>query len=459
MLPFLAIDFPAKLEVSIVPSRRLPDAGRALATDAEIREIEMYLMKSPDVTSPRRAMRRRRAWPLAGLLLLAMFGPGLLQAADGEDNPGAEDDPEAAEFEASLLGEATPMDSQGIELVGNPMPKMFSRWPEDLVIAPVPGRSPQIGWNLSLGAAYFLDKPKAGSETPPSIFGLFGKIAENGSYAYGGGTKLHLLNDNLRIVVGGGYGDVRYRYYGIGNSQGDLNMGLDILQRGPVFSGKASWRVWKKIYAGIGYMGGNIETRVRFAPNVPSSLFDPTLDVDVRAFTIPIEIDSRDHQQFPHSGWLVKLNSVFYRKSLGSDFDSETFKLVANHYRPMRGEDVLATRFVLRGTGEGAPFFVLSSFGGSTDLRGYPSGRYRDRMMYALQSEYRWQMSDRWVMTGFAGFGEVAEAFSDFGDNLLPATGVGLRYVLSAKHRVSLSLDAAVGNDGGEYYFGVNEAF
>jgi len=31
--------------------------------------------------------------------------------------------------------------------------------------------------------------------------------------------------------------------------------------------------------------------------------------------------------------------------------------------------------------------------------------------------------------------------------------------VLSAKHRVSLSLDAAVGNDGGEYYFGVNEAF
>jgi hypothetical protein len=33
---------------------------------------------------------------------------------------------------------------------------------------------------------------------------------------------------------------------------------------------------------------------------------------------------------------------------------------------------------------EDTPFFLLSTFGGSSDLRGYPSGRYRDRMMYAI---------------------------------------------------------------------------
>jgi len=80
-------------------------------------------------------------------------------------------------------------------------------------------------------------------------------------------------------------------------------------------------------------------------------------------------------------------------------------------------------------------------------------------MMYSMQSEYRWQYSDRWIFTGFAGVGEVAESFSDFGENFLPAVGLGTRFVLSQKHRISLSMDVARGVDGSEYYFGVNEAF
>ena len=150
---------------------------------------------------------------------------------------------------------------------------------------------------------------------------------------------------------------------------------------------------------------------------------------------------------------------MLYRESEGSDFESETFKLIVNRYLPMRDQDVLALRLFIKGTSEDTPFFLLSTFGGSTDLRGYPSGRYRDRMMYAMQSEYRWQYNDRWIFTGFAGFGEVADSFSNFGKNFLPAGGIGARFVLSAKHRVSLSADVAVGDDGTEFYFGVGESF
>jgi outer membrane translocation and assembly module TamA len=172
-----------------------------------------------------------------------------------------------------------------------------------------------------------------------------------------------------------------------------------------------------------------------------------------------MEIDSRDHEQFPRDGWLVKAKTMLYRESVGSDFEAETAKLIINHYRPMRDQDVLATRFVIKGASEDTPFFLMSSFGGSEDLRGYPSGRYRDQMMYAVQTEYRWHVKDRWIMTGFVGFGEVAEKLSNFGSNFLPAGGIGARFVLSEKHRVSLSADLAVGNDGAEFYFGVGEAF
>ena len=62
--------------------------------------------------------------------------------------------------------------------------------------------------------------------------------------------------------------------------------------------------------------------------------------------------------------------------------------------------------------------------------------------------------TDSFFTRGFEGFD-----FGGFGDELLPAAGVGARFVVSQKHRVSLSFDVAQGKHGTEYYFGVGEAF
>ena len=80
-------------------------------------------------------------------------------------------------------------------------------------------------------------------------------------------------------------------------------------------------------------------------------------------------------------------------------------------------------------------------------------------MMYANQTEYRWQFSDRWIFTGFAGFGEVAEQFSEMGKNFLPAAGLGIRFVISKKHKFVLSADIAKEKNGNELYFGVGQTF
>lgn len=338
----------------------------------------------------------------------------------------------------------------------NPFQALAKKWPEDLVIAPVPAYSPQIGWNLTLGGAYFLDSGEKNTDTPPSLIGGFAMAAENGSYAYGAGTYLHLLNDKFRVRAGAAYVDIRYRFYGIGNSIDFLD--VDILQEGPAYFLSGSWNIWKKLYVGLGYRRGTVDTRVRFVSS-PPAFFDPVLGLDLGAISIPIEIDSRDHEQFPRNGWQVSGKTVLYRESVGSDFEAETYKVSVNHYAPMRETDVLATRVVVRSASEDVPFFLLSTLGGDTDLRGYPGGRYRDRHMYALQTEYRWQFSNRWIFTGFVGVGEVADQFSEMGRNFLPAGGVGARFVLSQKHKVGLSLDVATGKDGTEIYFGVGEAF
>jgi len=364
-------------------------------------------------------------------------------------------------FSVSGAELALPEESAETELSGSALRRIADGWPPDLVIAPIPGRSPQLGWKLGLAGGYFLefDGEEEGTDVPPSIVGGYAMAAENGSYLYGAGAKFNLLDDKLRLSGGIGYADIRYQFYGIGNDAGDRDIGIDILQDGHLYFAEASWRVWRSAYVGLGLLGGQMDTRPRFRLPENQAFIDPVLSLDLGAITMPISIDTRDDEQFPREGWLVRTRWTLYREAAGSDFNTETFKFSANHYRPVRGSDVLATRVMVRSTSDDAPFFILSSFGGGTDLRGYPSGRYRDRMMYAVQSEYRWQLNDSWILTGFAGFGEVAGSVSDFGNNFLPAGGVGARYVLSKKHRVSLSADVAVGNDGAEFYFGVGEAF
>jgi outer membrane protein assembly factor BamA len=344
-----------------------------------------------------------------------------------------------------------------VDFEGNPLKRFAEKWPDDLVIAPVPGRSPQVGWTLALGGGYFLGPRDEDSDVAPSILGGFGWYAENGSYAFGAGGNLHLLDDDLRVKFGAGYMDVRYRYYGKGQQENDRGVSLDILQEAPMYFASASYRVWKKLYMGLGYLAGSVDTRPKIV--VDENFLDPTVSLDIGAITIPITVDTRDHEQFPRHGWLMDGRTMLYRKDAGGDFDAETYMISLNRYIPMRENDVLAFRGYFRTTGGNAPFFILSTFGGSSDLRGYPSGRYRDKAMYALQGEYRWAMNDKWIFTGFAGFGEVAPDFGGFGDNYLPAAGVGARFVVSQKHRVSLSFDIARGKDGTEYYFGVGEAF
>jgi hypothetical protein len=409
-------------------------------------------------------------WRTTHKTLCLLFVATLLHGADA--NAAKED--EADDFQElkrtferirgeSFLGpDAADLNFDDLDLLGNPLKEKVKGWPEDLVVAPVPGYSPQLGWTLKLAAGYFMDPRNPESKSPASIIGGGAMFSENGSTAFALGTYLHLMDDKLRVVFGAGKADVRYRYFindVLGSGQ---DIGVDVEQDGPLYFTKATWRVWKKMYLGVGYMAGSVNTSVRrppdFLPELPDDI-SPSVKFDIGAYIIPMEIDSRDDTNFPRSGWKIDGVAKFFRESAGSDFDAGVYKLNFNHYRPMRENDTLATRLIMKSSDGDAPFFLLSTFGGSTDLRGYPSGRYRDRKMYALQTEYRWHFNDRWIFTGFAGFGEVAERFKDFGDDFLPATGVGVRFVLSKKHKVSLSSDIAVGNDGVEFYFGVGEAF
>jgi outer membrane protein assembly factor BamA len=381
----------------------------------------------------------------------------LAAAADGQSAAERDFDLPGEDL-GSIVGNFGPA-LDDADFVGTPKAGFMEKWPNDLVIAPVPGYSPQVGWSVALASGFFLDMGTEDGETPPSLLGGFYWRSANGSTAYGAGGNFHLFDDNLRVKFGAGSADVRYRLYGFGPDFGDLNVSFEVEQEGPMYVASGSWRVWRKLYVGLGLLDSTITTKPRISFDGPLPFFDPTLKLDLGALIVPLEWDTRDHEQFPTSGWKINGRAMFYRDSYGSDFEAETYMVAANHYRPLGDGNVLALRAYARAVSGNPPFFLLSTFGGSKDIRGYPGGRYRAQKMYALQAEYRWQFSDSLIFTGFGGFGEVADNVSDFGKDFLPAVGVGARYVVSQKHRVSLSFDYAVGDGENEFYFGIGEAF
>jgi hypothetical protein len=122
---------------------------------------------------------------------------------------------------------------------------------------------------------------------------------------------------------------------------------------------------------------------------------------------------------------------------------------------------VLAASAQFCAAGGGVAYYDLCLFGASADLRGYETGRYRDRASWAVQGEIRRQFAERWGGVAFLGFGGIAPSAGDLLDesNVLPAGGVGVRYRPFRGNDVQLRVDIAIGENDHGLYLGIGEAF
>ena len=225
---------------------------------------------------------------IAGGALLLLLAGRVGWAETDEYAVDAEDD-----FELAAEEMADAMSDGGFELddakfAGNPMQRLFKRWPDDLVVAPIPGRSPQLGFQLTVVGGYFLGERDEAAGKRPSAIGGFAMASDNGSYAFGAGANLRFFDDRLRVQAGAGYADIRYKFYGFGDFVGDSGINIEIEQEAPLYFANAKWRFWNKLYAGIGFVRGDVETRTRvpLPPDWPVDLA-PSFNVDLGALWVP----------------------------------------------------------------------------------------------------------------------------------------------------------------------------
>jgi outer membrane protein assembly factor BamA len=180
----------------------------------------------------------------------------------------------------------------------------------------------------------------------------------------------------------------------------------------------------------------------------------------VFGYSFFINYDSRNHTYVPNKGELFRLRFTNFDKNIGSDYAFQAFELDYRKFIKITRHSVLAIHSLgLFNLGD-PPFRNLALLGGNSIMRGYYQGRYRDNKFWGAQVEYRFPIKGRFGGVAFAGAGQVAHVFSDFGmDRFKPSVGTGLRFAVLKQEKLNLRFDVALGNNSFNYYIVLAESF
>ncbi len=177
---------------------------------------------------------------------------------------------------------------------------------------------------------------------------------------------------------------------------------------------------------------------------------------------VAVAYDSRDDVLAPRTGWYFVLRAMSYGKYVGSDFNFGLFTLDGRRYVPIGEQSTLALQAYWSGRTGTAPFYNLSTFGGTRLGRAIPHNlKYVDNYSWLLQGEMRVPLFWRLGATGFVGAGNVSHKALEktFDDTHLMA-GVGLRLKVFPSKNLKVRFDVGFSSRGDNaIYFNIKEAF
>ena len=182
-------------------------------------------------------------------------------------------------------------------------------------------------------------------------------------------------------------------------------------------------------------------------------LINHTVDVGVT-----LRYDTRDSYTEPHTGWCLTLTLRFSPRFLGNDRGFASTQFTGSRYCPVWKGGVIAMAVSATAGYGDVPWYKLASFGGSSRMRGYYEGRYRDKTEVDAVVELRQHLWRRNGIVVWAGAATVAPNPGDIRlSHALPCFGAGYRWEF--KSRCNVRLDFGVGRGETSFIFNINEAF
>lgn len=168
--------------------------------------------------------------------------------------------------------------------------------------------------------------------------------------------------------------------------------------------------------------------------------------------------DARDSRHYPTTGTYADMRAMLHSAAWGSDYTFGKGQADVRGYRPLEWGVIAGQAYTEAVVGT-APFQVLPLLGGSRRMRGYSSGRLRDKVYWTVQAEYRLPLFWRLKGTAFASAGEVGPRVgTPLVTDVELAAGLGGRFRFT-DGGVHGRLDVGYSRTGLKLYLGLGEAF
>ena len=354
--------------------------------------------------------------------------------------------------------------------------KLYALVPDTLVV-----KKDSLASKGSLFIIPFLSYQQETSWAPGFAYGCYFKSKDisrissvSGSISY---TFLNqsIINVTPKIFLGNNkwylYSNFNLRnypdlYFGIGNQPN--NTILSYTNRNISLTLQPQYIISKTFFVGmeLGFNANN----VKVDPENERKMLDAVALYGVSGWEpyhitsvgLTAAYDNRDNQFHPQQGGFSKLVISGSKAGNLSSYSYLATTLDIRKYWRIATNHVLACQLYydhILGQGD-VPFQTLGTIGGRDLFRGFRQGMYRDKIMYVLQTEYRFPIYKRLKGSVFASTGDVLNTENARITPLKVAFGGGLRFRLNDA-RVHLRLDVAQNNFGDklQVYITATEAF
>ena len=265
------------------------------------------------------------------------------------------------------------------------------------------------------------------------------------------------------------YKNFPFNFYGVGGATHAIDKDVLVQQLMRLY-GEVEKEITSHYYIGISTDYQHYQYTDKVAGgiyDVPNPSFTGRDGGDVWYWGLSQIIDTRNTNTYTTKGTYVKLNYSYAPGFFGGDtFTGSCIKLDFRTFAQLKPKLVLGINVNYQTLqGSDAPFYLMPQLGNDQMMRGYYTGRYRDKNLMAAQAELRYRFYSRLGVVAFAGAGNVygIQKF-DIG-RFKPSYGAGLRYFFDINRDLSVRFDYGIGEQRpGEkrqtgFYFSIAEAF
>lgn len=334
------------------------------------------------------------------------------------------------------------------------------RW--GIIVLPVLFYMPETKWGGGAGGLITLRPSQNKAEARPSSLYFYAIYTQLKQFSTQIKPEFYFKNETYLLTATAIAETFPDKFWGIGNNTAS-EAEESYTPRTLSFEFSCQKRIWskQKLYAGFhGFFENYKVTKYEVGKLLARQVYVGSRGGTTSSLGLILNWDTRDNIFFPRKGHYYQLFTRLSRDFLGSDFKTTSIKLDLRKFIPLFSSQVLAWQILFQSI-EGTPSFKnYAKLGGDSIMRGYYSGRYRDKYLLALQGEYRLPVWQRFGMVAFAGIGDVAHSWRKFKlDEFKYSFGFGLRFKIAPKEGTNLRLDFAWGKKTSGFYFTAGEAF